>query len=77
MRRLIVIALVVLSGCAWYQEQWSTADVCATRICPNYAADNRLTCSGGQYDPEAEACACALVDPYEHGTFLHHVPYQS
>ncbi len=75
MRTLLILTLSVLSGCAWYNAQWKNADSCATRICPQYAAANLMTLTGGEYDQESQMCACAMIDPVDHSTVLSLVPY--
>ncbi len=81
MTRLCTLSITLLlalnvSGCAWYQRQWATADQCATRVCQRYADDNRLELSGGQYDTEAQECACALRDPTDGSHVLALVPFR-
>ncbi len=68
------LAVFLMGGCAWYQRQWATADQCATTVCPSYARDNLLELSGGQYDPDAQQCACALRDPTDGTHVLALVP---
>lgn len=73
--KCFILTLSLLAGCAWYQKQWKSADSCALTICPQYAVNNLLTLTGGEYDQEAQMCACAFIDPIDHSTVFSLVPY--
>jgi hypothetical protein len=68
--KYLILIASLLTGCAWYQAQWNKKDTCYTTTCPRYADANMLTFVGGEYDPQAEACACAMAEGKDVVLFL-------